>query len=166
MKPDFDKLLMQESPDAIVATTPEGEVVYWNKGAEVIFGYSAEEAVGKDLIGLVVPADRVEDARKLQQGVVETGFYTYESLRRRKNGSLVNVDISKKALRDAQGKVEWIISMEKDVTHLQVLRDAKLVEARFRDLLESTPDGIVMVNPTGRIVHTNSQAETLFGYGR
>ena len=48
--------------------------------------------------------------------------------------------------------------------HPKVLRDAKLVEARFRDLLESVPDGIVMVNPDGDIVLCNSQADLLFGY--
>src|SRR4051812_47291012 len=47
---------------------------------------------------------------------------------------------------------------------LKVLRDARLVESRFGDLLESMPDGIVMVNPTGRIVISNSQAQKLFGY--
>src|SRR6267378_510996 len=53
---------------------------------------------------------------------------------------------------------------KRDVTHQKVLRDARLVGARFGDLLESTPDGIVMVNSIGRIVLANSRAEKLFGY--
>ena len=62
------------------------------------------------------------------------------------------------------GEAACVLCIEKDVTSIKVLRDAKLMEARFRDLLESTPDGIVMANPTGHIVIANSQAERLFGY--
>src|SRR5437879_391321 len=89
-----------------------------------------------------------------------------ESLRKRKDGSLVYVDISSKAIPDSKGQTQFVISTKKDVTQLKVMRDAKLVETRFRDLLDSTPDAIVMVNPTGRIVLANSQAEKLFAYKR
>lgn len=63
------------------------------------------------------------------------------------------------AVTTPEGKV----LSQKDVTQLKVLRDAKLVESKFRDLLESTPDAIIMANETGRIVLANSHAETLFG---
>ena len=66
--------------------------------------------------------------------------------------------------KDTSSPAGVVVMAEKDVTSIKVQRDAKLMEARFRDLLESTPDGIVMANATGHIVIANSQAESLFGY--
>ena len=68
------------------------------------------------------------------------------------------------AVRDPSGNIRFVLSTKKDVSHLKVLRDAKLVEARFRNLIESVPDAIVIINATGRIVLANSQAEKLFDY--
>ena len=57
-----------------------------------------------------------------------------------------------------------VLLTKKDVTVLKIQRDAKLIEARFRDLLETTPDGAIVVGPTGHIVFANSHTERLFGY--
>ena len=162
---NFDKLLLDESPDAVIATTPEGNILYWSKGAEAVFGYTAEEVVGRSLNETIVPADRIEEERKILREAIETGFSNYESLRRKKDGSLVYVVISSKLVKDEKGKLQFILSSKQDVSQLKVLRDAKSLEARFGHLLESTPDGMVMANPTGRIVLANRQAEKLFGYG-
>src|SRR5882724_1764557 len=161
---DFGKLLLDESPDAVIATSREGKVLYWSKGAEAIFGFTSAEALGRTVEEIIVPRDRLEEERRLLRQSLEQGAAVYQGIRLRKDGSPVNVDITNKAFRDTQGKIEFVLSTKKDVTDLKVLRDAKLVEARFRDLLESMPDGIVMVNPSGRIVISNTQAQTLFGY--
>lgn len=165
MKTDFSHLLLDENPDAVVVTSPDGKIVYWNKGAETMFGYASAEACGHSVSEMIVPEDRLEEERIIHQETLHAGSATFESMRRKKDGSLVYVDISSRAIRNVRGEIEFILSSKKDVTQLKVMRDAKLVEAKFQDLLESTPDGIIMVNPMGRIVLSNSQAEMLFGYG-
>ena len=161
---DFDKLLLGEISDAIIAKTSEGRVIYWSRGAQDVFGYTSNEAVDCLISELIIPKDRLDEENEIRRKVLVTELAPYESTRRKKDGSLIYVDVSTKAVRNAEGKIEFILSTNKDVTRLKVLRDAKLVEAKFGNLLESTPDGIIMANPAGRIVLANTQAEKLFGY--
>ena len=158
--------LWDENPDALIAVSPDGIIRYWNSAAEIIFGYRPDESLGKLMLDLIVPKDCFDEERLIQADALLRDLTVYESVRRRKDGTLVHVSVSTKAVHDVQGNLAYFLSSKKDVTHLKVLRDAKLVEARFHELLESTPDAIVMVNVTGRIVLVNSQAEQVFGHQR
>jgi PAS domain S-box-containing protein len=163
MEAETAALMTSQSPDALILLTSQGRIVNWSGGASAIFGYGIDEARGRSLNDLVVPVDRANEQAQRLDETLANGASTYESVRCRKDGSLLYVDVSTRLVSAADG-TSLILVAEKDVTHIKVLRDAKLMEARFRDLLESTPDGIVMANPTGHIVIANSQAERLFGY--
>jgi len=80
---------------------------------------------------LIVPLDRIEEQQRSHEEALATGFSTYESFRKRKDGSLAYVAVTSKTVLDRDGKVEFILSSKKDLTHLKIARDARMVEARF-----------------------------------
>jgi PAS domain S-box-containing protein len=157
---------MSDLSDALMLLDGNGAVCRWSDGAEQMFGYTRAEAVGVLVDELVVIQDRKDEQRSFIAETLFRGRGTFETLRRRKDGTLIYVDITGKVVNPSTTPTEQVLLFsEKDVTTLKVERDSKTLEARFRQLLESTPDGIVIVNPTGHILIANSQAERLFGYG-
>jgi PAS domain S-box-containing protein len=160
------ELLVETSTDALIAVSPDGAILYWSAGAESIFGYTHEEATGSNFYDLVLPAEAVHESRTATRRAIERGPVVSETIRRRKDGSVIYVEVTAKAIRDRRGELNCIALVHKDITQLKVLTHARILETRYRGLLETVPDAIVMVNSTGRIVLVNSHAETLFGYSR
>ncbi len=163
---DFGKLVLDAMPDGVIVTGLDDTVLYWNEGAALIFGYPAPDALGQSLAGLIgvpdapqLPGDSVA-AAEAAPGATSV----QEMLCRKRSGGLIYASVSRKTLCDAQGRAAYHLSSAKDITDLKALRDAKMLDSRFGKLLDSTPDAIVIVNATGRIVLANGQAESLFGY--
>jgi protein-histidine pros-kinase len=158
----LERLLVDESPQALVVLSPEGEVLFWNRMCEHIFGYAQAEALGRELAALVVPPNRVDEDRMARQQALDADVHIGAATRRHKDGRLLYVDVTTHAVRNGVGDLHtWVISM-RDVTAQRVERDARWIDQRYRNLLESVPDAIVIVNDSGRIVLFNSQAERLF----
>ena len=159
------KLILDEMPDGIVITTIDGIVIYWNKGAESIFGYTEAEALQRQVDELIGTSDQQTwTVKNSLKDFSHKGVHVQEALCRRKDGGLIHADISSKVLSIEQQQDELVLFSSKDITLLKALRDAKLISTKFGDLLDSTPDGIVIVNSTGRMVLVNTQAQKLFGY--
>ena len=158
--------LVDASPDALIAMSRAGDVAFWSAGAERIFGYSRDEALGRTIFDLIVPADRVDETQAALDATLRSGTSAYESVRRTKDGSLILVDVANRRASDTEGGADFIVSSQKDVTAMRSLQESARMQARFRGLLEFVPDAIVVMNRLGRIVLANAQAERMFGYAR
>lgn len=91
---------------------------------------------------------------------MKSGHSTFESCRKRKDGSLIQVDISTRVIRDVQGRVKYVLSSNRDITH------RKRADERLRLVVEAAPSAMLMLDAQGKIMLANTQAERLFGYTR
>jgi PAS domain S-box-containing protein len=153
--------IVESSHDAIISKSLDGIILTWNRAAERIFGYTAEEIVGKSIY-LLIPPDREGD-ETLILGKIRGGERVehYETVRRRKDGSLIDVAITVSPLFDSQGNVVAASKIARDVTG-RTATDRSAYH--FAAIVESSEDAIISKDTNGIIQSWNKSAERLFGY--
>lgn len=153
---------LEAVPDAIVVVDPRGCIVIANRLSEHMFGFEQHELVGQP-VELIVPlryqqihvSHRSSYVRAPRTRPMGEGFALSA---RRKNGTEFPVEISLSHLNTERGML--VISIVRDTTQ------RSQAEAKFRGWLESAPDGVVVVDRSGKIVIVNSQTERIFLYSR
>ena len=108
--------IVESSDDAIVGTTLEGAITSWNKGAEIIYGYSAAEVTGRP-ISILIPPDLLNERARLAERIRRGEHVAqYETIRVRKGGAQVHVSLTLSPMKDATGKIAAIATIARDIT--------------------------------------------------
>jgi len=153
--------IVGSSDDAIVSKDLNGIIMSWNKGAERLFGYTAEEVTGKS-ITVIIPEDRLHEEpeilSRLRRGERIDHF---ETIRRRKDGTFLNVSLTIWSVRDASGKIIGASKIARDITEAKRAERSALLLAA---IVDSSQDAIVSKDLNGTIMSWNKGAERLFGY--
>jgi PAS domain S-box-containing protein len=142
--------IVESSDDAIVSKNLDGVITSWNKGAERIFGYSAEEAIGQP-ITIVIPHNRIDEERTILTRIRRgERIDHFETIRQRKNGTLIAVSLSVSPVKNAEGNIVGAAKIARDITEQKRSQDliatlAREAEHRSKNLL-STVQATVMLS--------------------
>jgi two-component system sensor kinase FixL len=158
--------IVESSDDAIFATDPDGIVLTWNRGAARMYGYSAEEIVGRS-VTVLIPEDRAVSEIEARRQQIKAGDHVEhdEMVRRTKDGRLIHVSVNISPLRDPDGHIVGAATIARDITEQRrVERALRSSEAHWRSIIQSAVDGIVVINERGIVEAVNPAVERLFGY--
>lgn len=163
----FLAAIVEGSQDAIMTTTLEGQIGTWNRGATAVFGYTAEEAIGKQVSELMAP-ERLSELEyftgQLTKGLTVS---QYESVCLRKDGSRIDVSVSGSPIENAAGRVVALSAVLRDISQRRRIEHAvQESEERFRAVFEHAPVGIYLAGFDTRILQVNEAFCRMLGYSK
>ncbi len=157
--------IVESAGDAIHALDMEGTILSWNKGAENLTGYTAEEAIGKCVSMLVAPEEWVNLPARFQ--VIHEGknLGPIEIVVQRKDGTRVDSSLSSSPIRNAQGVIVGASVIVRDIRQQKLLH-SRLVEAeqKYRTIFHGALEGIFQTSFEGRVITANQAAATMLGF--
>ena len=127
--------IVDSSEDAIIGKTLEGIVVSWNRGAERIFGYTAEEVLGQPVTMLIPPDRSDEEPKNIERLRRGERIEHFETVRRRKDGEEIDVSLTISPVKDETGTIIGISKIARDITERQRVKEE--LERLVRDLMDA-----------------------------
>ncbi len=152
--------VVESANDAIFTVDSDCVITTWNPAAERLFGYSAQEAIGKPASIIATPEQ--QDEQKDNFASIKAGqrLENFETTRMRKDGSIVYLSYNSSPLLTESGEIVGASAIARDIT------ERKQADAMFRVAVESSPGAMVMTDAAGKIVMVNAETERMFGYPR
>jgi two-component system CheB/CheR fusion protein len=156
--------IVESSDDAIIGKTLDGIITTWNRGAARLYGYTAEEAIGRHASFLYPPGHKEEIDTILRQAQ-ERPVERLETQRLRKDGRVVDVSVTFSPIYDSDHSIIGISGISRDITQLvRARQEIAEREERIRLLLDSTAEAIYGIDLSGACIFCNSACARLLGY--
>lgn len=175
--------VLRDSGDAIAIMDLEGRITAWNRGAELLYGYSEKQALKMTLAELATPASRDQAIDVVKRAALGEVVAAFETQRRASDGRVLDVWATVTLVRDADAKPSILAMTERDITArkrseeqiralnaaleqrvTQRTRELQASEHRTAAILEASSEAIVAIDNSGKIVTFNHAATQVFGY--
>jgi PAS domain S-box-containing protein len=164
----FQAHLLEQVKAAVIATDMRGKVTHWNEHAVRLYGWSREEAIGRDITELTVGPDEAVIADEIMRQVGAGESWEGEFTVRRKDGSTFSAHVTDSVIRDAEGRAAGVVGVSTDITERKrTEEELRESEERFRAFFETAAVGAAHADPaTGRFLQVNEKLRRFLGYER
>jgi PAS domain S-box-containing protein len=163
----FQAGLLDAVGESLIATRPDGTIFYWNAAAERLYGWSAAEVMGRNIVDVTVPAMAVEQAAAVMASLAAGSRWSGEFPVRRRDGTVFPAFVTDAPITDEAGELVGIIGVSADLSEQKhASEQLRRSEEQLTRILETVADGIVIVDRDGRVTFANRAAEALLGLGR
>ena len=172
MSQAFLAAIVDSSEDAIVGKNLNGIITSWNPAAERLYGYTAEEAIGRP-ISILIPPNRPAELPSIMDRLRRgERIHHFETTRVRKDGSTLEVSLSLSPIRDARGRIVGAAGIGREITDRRKAereRDELLIRERaareqLDTILGGVADGVIVQRENGTFIYANDAAARMAGF--
>jgi PAS domain S-box-containing protein len=162
----FQRRLLDAVGQAIIATDLQGRIIYWNRAAEELYGWSTEEVMGRPIVEVTPSEELLERAEEIMSELRAGRSWSGEFVVQRKGGSTFPAMVTDSPVYDEQGTLVGIIGVSTDLTELKKAEETRRSEERFRLLAENAQDLIYRycLKPTPGFEYVSPSATAIIGY--
>lgn len=160
--------IIESSNEMVFSKTLDGTITSWNKAAEKIYGYSAEEIIGKSIL-TIAPPELHPDIQKILEGLRQgKSFEQFETTRLTKAGRLIDVSMTISPIRNSEGQIIGASTIGRDVTERKRM-EAALAQSEqdYRGLFDNAHDALLIFSPEDEvIIDVNKRACEIYGFSK
>jgi PAS domain S-box-containing protein len=162
----FQARLLDAVGQAIIATNLQGKIIYWNRAAEELYGWSKEEVMGRPIVAVTPSKEMLERAEEIMSELRAGRSWSGEFVVQRKDGSTFSAMVTDTPVHDEQGNLAGIIGVSTDITEIKKMEELRRSEERFRLLAENAQDLIYRyrLKPAPGFEYVSPSATAIIGY--